>query len=217
MSMRSRLVAQFKRPTGLLGGLAGWVMAHRSSNVRRNLWTIDLLAIEPTDRVLEIGCGPGVALAAAIRRAPSGLVIGIDHSRVMVRQAARRNAGAINRGRAQVREMSVEDASALGQTFDKVYSANVAQFFADQTEAFRTLASIMTPGGLIATTYQPRMAMASAQNADAMAGSLRRTLAALGFLDICTERLDLKPAPAVCVLARTPKAIDEIQCTDHIS
>ena len=35
-------------------------------------------------KVLMIGCGPGVGVVAAARRAPNGMVIGIDPSAVMV-------------------------------------------------------------------------------------------------------------------------------------
>jgi len=35
-----RIAGQFHRPHGLDGRLAGWVMAHRSSNRRRNRWAL---------------------------------------------------------------------------------------------------------------------------------------------------------------------------------
>jgi spermidine synthase len=54
--------AQFGRPAGLGGRMAGWVMAHRSSNRRRSAWAVSLLGVERDDRVLEIGFGPGVAI-----------------------------------------------------------------------------------------------------------------------------------------------------------
>ena len=57
-----RMVGQFMHPHGLGGHLPGWVMAHRSSNRRRNTWVVSLLDVRPTDRVLEIGFGPGIAI-----------------------------------------------------------------------------------------------------------------------------------------------------------
>lgn len=60
--LAERIRAQFGRPTGLWGGLAGWVMAHRASNRRRSAWAVSLLEVERADRVLEIGFGPGVAI-----------------------------------------------------------------------------------------------------------------------------------------------------------
>ena len=59
------LVLQFGHPRGPLGRLVGWNMATRSSNVARSRWAVDLLDLQPTDRFLEVGCGPGVALAVA--------------------------------------------------------------------------------------------------------------------------------------------------------
>lgn len=72
--------------------MVGWIMGRRSSNVQRSRWAVELLGIKPTDRVIELGCGPGVAIAALASQASQGLVVGVDHSEVMIRQASRRNA-----------------------------------------------------------------------------------------------------------------------------
>ena len=90
MSLGAKFAAQFRRPEGRLGAFAGWIMANRGSNRQRNDWTVELLEIAPGDRVLEFGCGPGLALAAAAARATSGRLVGIDHSSVMIEQARAR-------------------------------------------------------------------------------------------------------------------------------
>ena len=84
---KRRLVAQFGGPSGVFGGVAGWIMAYRHGNRRRNRWAISLLGIEAADRILEIGFGPGLALVDACRQAPEGEVVGLDHSETMLRQA----------------------------------------------------------------------------------------------------------------------------------
>jgi len=68
-----------------------------------------LLAVEPNARVLELGCGPGVAMAALAERAVDGLVVGVDHSPIMIRQARRRNAAAVAAGRGRLVCAPVED------------------------------------------------------------------------------------------------------------
>jgi ubiquinone/menaquinone biosynthesis C-methylase UbiE len=88
----ARVRAQFGRPIGFPGRIAGWVMAHRSSNRRRNAWAVSLLDVQRDDRVLEIGFGPGLAIRELARLASDGYVCGLDHSEVMLRQAAMRNA-----------------------------------------------------------------------------------------------------------------------------
>ena len=94
------LMRQGGHPRGIAGRLTGWVMAHRRSNRQRNRWAVSLLDVQPSDRVLEIGFGPGVAIAELASRATRGQVYGIDHSTVMVGQASRRNAAAIRAGSA---------------------------------------------------------------------------------------------------------------------
>ena len=75
--MLATLYGQFRKPTGFLGWVAGWIMAHRASNTTRNRWTVDLLNIKETDHVLEIGFGPGLSIASAARLARQGVVVGM--------------------------------------------------------------------------------------------------------------------------------------------
>ena len=93
------VVRQFGHPRGLAGGVAGWVMGHRASNRERNIWATSMLDLQPGNTVLEVGFGPGIAIAELGRRVgATGHVFGIDHSTVMLRQATRRNAAAIKAG-----------------------------------------------------------------------------------------------------------------------
>src|SRR5438132_3059627 len=91
LNVRSALVRQFSRPTGVLGRLVGLIMATRPSNLERNMRTVAQVDIQPDDRILEIGFGPGIAIERAAELATRGKVIGVDHSALMLRQASRRN------------------------------------------------------------------------------------------------------------------------------
>jgi hypothetical protein len=42
MSLVEKVVAQFARPTGFWGNIAGFIMAHRPSNLERNEWAVSL-------------------------------------------------------------------------------------------------------------------------------------------------------------------------------
>src|SRR6266566_3736004 len=103
---------QFLRPHGFRGRAAGWVMATRGSNRERNIWAVGLLDVQARDRVLEIGFGPGIAIQEFARRATSGLVVGVDHSAVMVQQARKRNAAAASAGRVDLRPGSADEVAA---------------------------------------------------------------------------------------------------------
>src|SRR5262245_45128209 len=139
MSIRDRVVGQFKKPSAPFGHIVGWIMAARGSNRGRSRWTVDLLHIDPDDRVLELGCGPGVALEQVARLLLSGTVLGIDHSPVMVKQATRRNREAIAARRVFLRTGTIEDVRAADGPFTKIFSVNVIQFVPDQVAFFRLL------------------------------------------------------------------------------
>ena len=202
MSLRSTIVRQFERPTGLVGALAGAVMASRSGNIKRNMWTLDLLNPQPGESILELGCGPGVALAESAARVAPGFVMGLDHSAVMVRQASSRCADAISEGHVTVKEGGLERLAATERRFDKAYSANVLQFIDDKAAAFRLIRRVLKPGGQVATTYQPRSRNPTRQQALAMASKLRDAMQEAGFQAITLHELPLADAPAICLMGR---------------
>jgi len=199
MSLRASIVAQFKRPHGLPGRLAGYIMAKRPSNRQRNEWTVDLLALEPRYSVLEIGCGPGLALKGSAAILTEGRVVGIDHSEVMVRQARTRMKAEIETGRVQVRRGCIDDIVNAGETYDRVFSLNVVQFFPDLNKAFRQMRACLKKGGMAATTYQPRSKNATRDNALQMAEKVEAAMTAAGFERIERHELPLEPVPVICV------------------
>ena len=85
------LVQQFRRPSGVMGRVAGTMMAV----INTPLVTMVTTAVAATDgeRILDIGFGPGVSLVLLARAAPAAMVAGIDPSPVMVAMARRRTAG----------------------------------------------------------------------------------------------------------------------------
>src|SRR5690349_16616057 len=91
---------QLRSPSGWRGRLTGRVM--EIVNREPNDVAVAALEIAPEATVLEIGCGPGVALAQMAVAATNGLVIGLDASPEMLRQAARRNRSAIESGRVKL-------------------------------------------------------------------------------------------------------------------
>jgi SAM-dependent methyltransferase len=201
------LVRQFHNPTGVGGHLAGWVMARRSSNVARSRWAVALLDVAPADRVLEIGCGPGVAIGALAARATAGHVVGVDRSDLMIRQARRRNARAAREGRVRLIASAVEDLPAHGTPpfdvpFDAVLAINTVGFWTDPVSRLAELRAHLAPGGRIALVSQPRGPGATASTSAAAAAELVELLARAGFTGPRVETLALDP-PAVCVLAST--------------
>ena len=200
MRIPDTIATQFEHPRGLLGHMTGWIMAHRTSNKDRNRWTVDLLDIQPTDHVLELGCGPGLALQSCLSHATEGLVVGLDHSETMLAQAAARNRHAIKDKRLELWLGSLRELSGSADQYDKIYSVNVVQFLEDLQAVFSVFHHHLKPGGMVATTYMPRGQNPSKAKAWQMADEVTRHLVRTGFTQIRTEELALKPIPAICVL-----------------
>jgi SAM-dependent methyltransferase len=197
------LMRQFHHPRGIGGRVAGWVMAHRRSNRQRNRWAVSLLDVRPTDRVLEIGFGPGVAIAELAGRATRGQVYGIDHSQVMVRQASRRNAAAIRAHRVHLAHTSVDRLPSFDGPLDAILAVNSVGSWPNPVERVRELRRLLRPQGRIALASQPRCPGAT-QHTTARAGhELQDLLSQAGFTEIRTETLGLDP-PVACVLATNP-------------
>jgi ubiquinone/menaquinone biosynthesis C-methylase UbiE len=199
------MVGQFHQPHGFGGRAAGWVMAKRGSNRKRNLWAVGLLDVQPDDRVLELGFGPGVAIEALAQRATSGLVIGIDHSDVMVRQARKRNADAVRAGRVDLRLGSAETLPDFDEQFDRILAVNSLMFWDDPVARLEELRGILRPGGRIAIAYQPRGPGATDETAAQAGRELASQFGAAGLTDVRVEPLELEPTNAVCVLGVRPR------------
>lgn len=198
-------MTQFHHPSGAGGHVAGWIMSSRPSNVARSRRAVQLLDVQPTDRVIELGCGPGVAVAAIAARATQGLVVGVDHSAVMIGQARRRNKAAVETHRVRLVQTSVESLSIDDGPFDAAIAINTIGMWPDPPAGLRDIARLLRPGGRIALVGQPRRPGATAADSETVGRDLAGLLAEAGIEHVRTEMLDLDP-PAAWVLGQTPRA-----------
>jgi ubiquinone/menaquinone biosynthesis C-methylase UbiE len=183
--------------------VTGWVFAHRPSNRQRNRWVVSLLDVHPADQVLELGFGPGVAVAELVR-AGAGHVYGIDHSGVMLRQASRRNAAAIRAGRVTLINAPANQLPpAVDGPFDAILAVNSLGFWPAPAERLAELRRRLAPGGRIAIASQPRCPGATADTSRGAAREIEDLLRDAGFSQTSTQTLPLSP-PVICVLGTCP-------------
>lgn len=204
MSIKARLFDQFRQPRGPLGILAGQIMSKRSSNQQRSAWTVELLNLQPGDRVLELGYGPGLGIEAALAHLRTGTLVGLDHSDTMRKMATKRIHAA--RPKAQP-DLRIGDAQALPDdigVFDKIFSCNIWLFWKDPVTVFENLREHLAQGGTLAVTHLPRQGQATRETSLTAAARITEQLTQAGYSEIRQELLEGERIPAVCVLATQP-------------
>jgi ubiquinone/menaquinone biosynthesis C-methylase UbiE len=151
------LGGQLAHPRGLGGALVGHVMALANRHPTRLV--VDALEAGPEDAVLDIGCGPGHALA---RIAPSCREAhGIDRSEVMIRQARRRNRRRIASGQVALAVGDFTDLPYPAARFDRIMASNVIYFWNDLGAVLAELRRVLRPGGRIVIYATERTSMQS--------------------------------------------------------
>jgi SAM-dependent methyltransferase len=146
MRFGHRLGEQLRHPRGLVGSCLGHAMA--LANARAYRVTLAQLDVRASDRVLELGFGPGRGIARLARLA--GRIVGIDRSAVMLRQAGRRNAGAIRAGNVALVQGSFDALPFADGSFDRVLAVNVAYFWPADAAVEREIARVTKPDARVA-------------------------------------------------------------------
>ncbi len=112
--------------------------------------------IRPTDRVLEIGCGHGVAVTLVCEEISGGSVLGIDRSATMIEMASRRNADHVAAGLATFQTASLHEAKLDGARFDKVLAIHVPVFLRGKPDReLDIVRDHLAPDGELFLSYQP--------------------------------------------------------------
>jgi SAM-dependent methyltransferase len=111
---------------------------------------LDLAAVGPGDRVLDLGSGSGMdSFLAASACGPTGGVIGIDMTKPQLAKATRL-AAEFGFGHVLFREGLVEDPPVPDGTIDCVISNGVINLSPDKPAVFRAAARALRPGGRLA-------------------------------------------------------------------
>lgn len=117
----------------------------------RLLSVVEQLDIRPDDRVLEIGCGHGVAATLVCQRLEGGHLTAIDRSPKMIEAAARRNAAYVEAGKAELLVADLEDLDLGERRFDKIFAVRVGLFHREPDRARVLVERWLAPGGRVST------------------------------------------------------------------
>lgn len=158
--VKNIVMRAFGRPRGLLGKPGGIIMARMNQPVAQR--AVALLDVRPSDKVLEIGFGPGVGIRLLARFVSSGWVAGIDPSREMLEQARTRNATDLKTGKVELQRGSVERLPFENATFDKALAINSMQLWPDAIAGLREIRRVLDSEGRIVLGFTRHSGQAKA-------------------------------------------------------
>jgi len=133
----------------------GWLMNWR--NAKLNAFAVQQLEVGPSDRVLEIGFGGGVALRSLVGRA--SFVGGVDLSSEMVEWANAKYSDAVAAGSAHFRQGSVEAIPFDAASFRKALTVNTVYFWRSLELGFAEIGRVLVPGGRVVIGFLPKEGM----------------------------------------------------------
>jgi cyclopropane fatty-acyl-phospholipid synthase-like methyltransferase len=160
-------------------------------------WAVDLLAVRPADHILEIGCGPGHAVALIAKQLTRGTITAIDRSAVAVTRTRDRARDSIAAGRARVHQATLSDAE-LERRFHKAFAININAFWTTPAASIAALQRVLDPRGRAWLVYEPP----SESRLRGIRESLARGLETNGFSMDRIETQRFRSGVGLAILAR---------------
>ncbi|WP_353644192.1 class I SAM-dependent methyltransferase [Mesorhizobium sp. WSM2239] len=118
-------------------------------------WAVDQLKIAGDERLLEIGCGRGVAVSLICPLLTTGTITAIDRSEIAISAARHRNKAHLAAGKVSFRHAALEDLAGPARSFDKVFAINVNLFWLDAALGLDAVREMLAPDGMLFLFYEP--------------------------------------------------------------
>ncbi|MGD2117563.1 MAG: class I SAM-dependent methyltransferase [Chromatiales bacterium] len=154
------LSLQARKPSGLIGR---YIMTpiFNAGNADLNNFVLHNLELQPTDRVLEIGFGPGKLIHDMANIITDGSINGIDFSGTMLKQASKVNRHHIDSGKVRLQQCDCMQLPFDDASFDKLCTSNTLYFWRQPEVNLGEIHRVLRPGGRIAIGFRDAEQMRS--------------------------------------------------------
>ncbi|AQG77884.1 class I SAM-dependent methyltransferase [Spirosoma montaniterrae] len=151
------VASQLRQPHGDAGVEVGQRMNVGNELIYRR--AIRQLAVQPNDRILELGPGNGLFARDLVGVAPSVRYTGCDFSEVMIAQANQLNADLVQSGQVRFVFRSGATLPFDDGSFTKFLTINTLYFWEDPAAELAEIQRVLVPGGHVVLGIRPRSLM----------------------------------------------------------
>jgi SAM-dependent methyltransferase len=169
----------------------------------RIVWAVEALDVRPSDHMLEIGCGRGLAAPLVCEKLGRGTLTAIDRSKAAIMTANHRNASLVASGKVRFGTVALAEADFGNRRFSKIFAINVNLFWLDPARELSVVHKLLRSSGGLYLIYEPP----SPDQLKRIGARLARNLKEGGFgVDMVISGRPTS-ARALCVIARPSRSI----------
>lgn len=162
---------------------------------------LELLAPLAGDRLLELGCGPGIAAIGCAQRTEVASYLGIDRSPTAISRARKAVSTSglpdARRSRLAFRQAAVAAFNPGAMKFDRIFAINLNLFWLDAGRELAAIKGCLTRRGRLLLFFEPPVAAKSRR----IVAGCEAQLAAGGFAVVDIHELRGGVAPFIAIAA----------------
>jgi ubiquinone/menaquinone biosynthesis C-methylase UbiE len=147
MGFRQKLVNQVRKPSGRFGKIIARGM--NKGHAKLAEWGLSHVKIDPSNIILDIGCGGGGNLKRYAKIIVNGKIYGIDYSETAVDVSKEINRRYIKQGIVEIYEGSVSSLPFKDNFFNLVSSFETFYFWPDLTSDLQEIHRVLKPKGYL--------------------------------------------------------------------
>ena len=164
----------------------------------RYRWAVDILDVQPSDVILEIGCGYGHSIPLIVEKLSTGKLAAIDRSEKMTAAAVASNREFVASGKAEILHSDLLDNALPAASFDKVFLFNINIFWMDPVAELAEVRRLLKSQGRFFLFHQPP----PGHDLDEFEAAFRTNLVKYDFLVLSVFKDQSEAVRSVALIAK---------------
>ena len=155
MGLKNYFSQQAKKPTGLFGRLIMSIVFNYGNNGINN-FVKENIRITGKEHILEIGFGTGKLIYRIAKLINTGLIVGIDTSKVMTEIAIKRNKRFIQKGVVELLNDDFDVVELKENEYDLIYTINTIYFWKNPKMLLKKIFQILKQNSILVIAFEDK-------------------------------------------------------------